>query len=66
MRTPERLSALRVARQTLQMRDQKIAQITQRLESMSSEKGVEVDCDVSGEIEKVIEERFRDGDFAKV
>ena len=57
MRTPERLSALRVARQTLRMRDQKIARMTQRLESMTSVKGVEVDCDVCGEIEKVIEER---------
>ena len=54
MTTPQRLSALRIAKQPLCMRDQKITQMKQRLESV---KGIEVDSEVSEEIEMVVKER---------
>ena len=57
MKTPEKLSALRVARQTLRMRDQKIARMKQKLELMTSAKSVEVDSVLNDEIEEVIKER---------
>ena len=57
LKTPERLSALRTAKQTLRVRDQKIARMKQELESMSLVKGVEVDSDVNEEITKVIKEK---------
>ncbi len=60
MNTPERLSALRVAKQTLRIRDQKITRMKKRLESITLVKGIQVDSldsDVSEEIEKVVEDR---------
>ena len=57
MKTPERLSALRAARKTLRMRDQKIARIKQILESLTSEKGVEIDQEVHEEITEVIKDK---------
>ena len=57
MNTPERLSALRTAKQTLRMRDQKISRMKQRLESLTTKKSVEVDSEVSQEIEDVIKEK---------
>ena len=56
MNTPERLS-LRAAKKTLCMRDQKIARMKLRLESLTSEKGVEVDQDVQEEITEVIRDK---------
>ena len=56
MNTPQRLSALRTARRTLRVRDQKIARMKQWLESVMLAKGVEVDPEASEEIEKVIKE----------
>lgn len=55
MNTPQRLSALRTARQTLRARDQKIARMKQRLESVMLAKGVEVDPEASEKI-------YREGD----
>ena len=55
MKTPERLSALRRARQTLRNLDRKVARIKKRLESLTSEGGVAVEEEVQDEIEAVIE-----------
>ena len=57
MKTPERLSALRAAKKTLRMRDQKIARMKQRLESLTLEKGVEVDQEVYEEITEVVKDK---------
>ena len=57
MKTPERLSALRNARQTLRNRDRKIARMKKRLESLTSEGGVSVGTEVQEEIEEVIEKQ---------
>jgi hypothetical protein len=56
MNTPERLSALRGAKQTLRMRDQRIIRMEQRLKALSLEHGVQIDKDTAEEITKVIEE----------
>lgn len=55
MRTPERLSTLRNARQTLRNRDRKIACVKKQLELMTSERGVAVESHVNEEIKQVIE-----------
>ena len=55
MRTPERLSALRNARQTLRNCDRKIARVKKQLELLTSQKGVAVESHVSEEIKQVIE-----------
>ena len=57
MRTPERLAALHKARKTLRARDQKITRMKRQLDMMRSMKGVEVDQDVSEEMEQVIKDR---------
>ena len=57
MKTPERLFALRSAKQTLRLRDQKLARMKSRLESITSVKGVEIDPESSQQIEAVIAER---------
>lgn len=55
MKTPERLSSLRAARQKIRFRDQKIARMKKR---QASSKGVE---DVSKEIEEVhVKERAKE------
>ncbi len=53
MKTPERLTALRVAKQTLRIRDQKLARIKYRLESITC---VEISQETYTEIEPVIAE----------
>ena len=57
MKTPQRLSALHNARQTLRNWDRKITRIKKRLESLTSEGGVSVDAEVQEEIEEVIEKQ---------
>lgn len=57
MKTPDRLAALKNARKTLRMRDQKIARMRKKLEVLTSEKGIEVDSEVQEEIEYVIQEK---------
>lgn len=59
MKTPERLNALRNAKQTLQIRDQKITRMKQRLQSVTSVKGVEVDLDMAKKITEVIEDNSK-------
>ena len=56
LRTPEQLSALRVAKQTLRIRNQKICRMKICLESIISENSVEADSNVNEEIEKAIKE----------
>ena len=56
MKTPEQLFALRSAKQTLRLRDQKLARMKSRLESITSVKGVEIDPESSQQIEAVIAE----------
>ena len=46
MKTPDRLSALRNARDTIRKRDRKIAKIKVRLESLTSKRGIAVESDV--------------------
>ena len=55
MKTPERLSALRKARQTLRNRDRRLARVTKKLEVLTSECGVEVEKEVQEEIQGVID-----------
>lgn len=57
MKTPERVSALRIARQTLRKRDQKISRMKARLELLTSSKGVEVSPEQLQEIQEVIVEK---------
>ena len=57
MKTPERLSALCSAKQTLRLRNQKLARMKIRLESITSVNGVEIDSESSQQIEAVIAER---------
>ena len=57
MKTSERLSALRRARETLRNRDQRISRIMKRLESLTSEGGVAVEAPVQEEMEEVIEQQ---------
>ena len=57
LKTPERLSALMNARQILLLRDQRIARMKKKLESLTSVKGIAVDDDVQEEIREVISER---------
>lgn len=72
MKTPERLSSLRNARQTLQNCDRKIARIKKQLESSTSESGVALENDVQEEIKGVIEresskmESLPDSDFRRI
>lgn len=72
MRTPERLSALRSARQTLRNRDRKIARIKKQLESLTSRRGVAVESHVNEEIKQVIErersemESLPESDFRRI
>ncbi len=54
MRTPERLTALKVAKHTLRIRDQKITSMKKKLDSLTSQKGVAVDNYVQKELEDVI------------
>ena len=46
MKTPDRLSALRNARDTIRKRDRKIAKIKVRLKSLTSKRGIAVESDV--------------------
>ena len=55
MKTPDRLSALRNARDTIRKRDRKIAKIKVRLESLTSKRGIAVESDVQEEIAQVIQ-----------
>ena len=57
MKTPERLAALHKARKTLRARDQKIKHMKCQHVMMTSMKCVEVDRDVSEEMEQVIKDR---------
>ena len=58
MKTPERLLALRSAKKTLRLRDQKIARMKKRIHVLTAEKGVDViDQDVQDEIAEVIKEK---------
>ena len=54
MKTPERLTALKVAKQTLRIRDQRIARMKKKLDLLTSQKGVAVDIEVQKEIEETI------------
>ena len=54
MKTSEQLSALCSAKQTLHLRDQKLARMKSRLESITSVKGVEIDPESSQQIEAAI------------
>ena len=56
MKTPDRLSALRKARQTLRNRDRRLARLKNRLEKLTTERGVEMDDDVVEEMTEVIDE----------
>jgi hypothetical protein len=56
MKTPERISALRNARLTLRVRDAKIAKMKAHFESLLSQKGVEVDSELSQELQVVVAE----------
>ena len=55
MNTPDRLSALRNARDTIRKRDRKIAKIKVQLESLTSKRGIAVESDVQEEIDQVIQ-----------
>jgi hypothetical protein len=72
MRTPERLSALRNARQTLRNRDRKIARVKKQLELLTAQRGVAVESHVSEEIKQVIEretsemESLPESDFRRI
>ena len=72
MKTPERLSALRNARQTLRNRDRKIARVKKRLESATTQNGIAVESHVQEEIEHVIEressemESLPNSDFRRI
>ena len=57
MKTPERLTALCKAKETLRMRDQRLARMKKQLETVSLEKGITVDTQLQEEIEGVISER---------
>ena len=57
MKTPERLSALRAARQTIRVCDQKIARIKSRLNSITASKGIAIGPELSDEVETVIKEK---------
>ena len=54
MKTPDRLSALRNARDTIRKRNRKIAMIKVRLESLTSQRGIAVESDIQEEIDQVI------------
>ncbi len=56
MKTPERLTALRTARQTLRNRDKKLARMKGRLEFEASVKGVNISSEAFQEVENVINE----------
>ena len=49
MKTPERLTALCKARETLRMRDQKLARMKKQLETVSLEKNINVDTQLQEE-----------------
>lgn len=72
MKTPERLSALRNARQTLRNRDRKVARVKKQLESLTSQRGVAVESHVNEEIKQVIEreslemESLPESDFRRI
>ena len=55
MKTPERLTSLRHARETLRKRDRKITQIRKQLESLTLQGGVAVASNVQEEIVEGIE-----------
>lgn len=55
MKTSEKLASLRNAKEILQKRDRKIAQIKKQLESLTSQEGEAVASDVQEEIGQVIE-----------
>ena len=54
MKTPERLNTLKNAKKILRLRDQKIARLKKKLDSLTSQVGVAVDDEVQKEIEGVI------------
>lgn len=55
LKTPERVSALRKARQTLRNRDLRLARMRKVLDKLTSEIGVCVDEDVQDEIMAVVD-----------
>ena len=54
MKTPERMSALRKARQTLRNRDLRLARMKKKLDAFTSEVGVELEDQTQKEIEVVV------------
>ena len=57
MKTPERSTALKVAKQMLRIRDQRITRMKKKLDLLTSQKSVAVDDEVQKEIEEVISNR---------
>ena len=72
MKTPERLSSLRRARDTLRKRDRKIANIKKQLESFTLQGGITVESNVQEEIEEGIKQgnedvkSLPDSDFRRI
>lgn len=57
LKTPDRLAALRTAKQTLRLRDQKLSRMKSRLQSLTSSNGVVLEPEVLEEVGSVIKER---------
>jgi hypothetical protein len=57
MTTPDRLSSLCNAKRTIRIRDQKIARIKKRIESVTSDAGIQLESDAFDEVEGVISEK---------
>ena len=55
MKTPDKLSALRNARNTIRKHDRKIEKIKVRLESLTSTRGIAVESNVQEEITQIIQ-----------
>ena len=60
MKTPERLTALRKAKQALRNRDRRLSRMKKRLEALTSDCGVELENEVQEEITEVIDRHGTD------
>ena len=72
LKTPERLSVLRRASQTLRNRDRRIKRMEKRLNMLTSECGVELEPEVHNELSDVIDKhgaeiaKLSGSDFRKI
>ena len=72
LKTPERLSVLRRARQSLRNRDRRIKRMEKRLNVLTSESGVELEPEVHNELSDVIDKhgaeiaKLSGSDFRKI